>query len=197
MSPAWAIAALALIGCGSVNGVDLGGAGGGSASSTSTGTTTGTDTAFTGPSVCESGVTLPVTGAPDASMDGDGSMDPGTACLACHATGPGPRFALGGTVFATGHVPDLCQPTNAQSNALGTAEVIITDATGATHGLLLDGTGNFHFEEGQTLPFPYQAKVTYMGKERAMLSAQSNGDCNACHTDAGASNAPGRIALPD
>src|ERR1700733_10438074 len=198
MKLAWILGSLALLGGGSVNGADVGGAGGAGGTSTGSGTTTSTtDPAFTGPSVCASGVTLEATGEPDGSMDGDGSMDPGMACLACHATGPGPRFVLGGTVFATGHVPDLCQPTNAQSNALSTAQVVLTDATGATYSLQLDGTGNFHYEEGGTIPFPYKATVAYMGAERPMLTAQSNGDCNACHTDAGLNGAPGRIALPD
>ncbi len=187
--------ALALVACGSINGVDLSGAGAGGATTTGPGTTTGSggaDTAFDGPSRCASGMSFPMT-----SAEGDGSMDPGMACLPCHTTGPGPRFVLGGTVFATGHVPDLCEPTNDQSNALSQAQVVVTDATGAQYPLQADGVGNFHFSEGQTLPFPYRAKVTYMGKERPMISAQSNGDCNACHTDAGTQNAPGRIALPE
>jgi hypothetical protein len=198
MNLVWTLGSLALIGCGSVNGADLGTGGRGAASTGSGATTTSsTDPAFTGPSVCASGITLPATGEPDGSMDGDGSMDPGMACLACHATGPGPRFALGGTVFATGHVPDLCEPTDAQSNDLGVGQVVITDATGATYEIQLDGNGNFHYEEGATIPFPYRATVSYMGKDRPMLTAQTSGDCNACHTDAGLNGAPGRVALPE
>jgi hypothetical protein len=43
---------------------------------------------------------------------------------------------------------------------------------------------------------PFQAKITYMGRERVMATAQTSGDCNSCHTQAGAMSAPGRIILP-
>jgi len=43
---------------------------------------------------------------------------------------------------------------------------------------------------------PFKAKVTYMGRERAMNAAQTSGDCNACHTQNGTNSAPGRILLP-
>ena len=32
--------------------------------------------------------------------------------------------------------------------------------------------------------------------ERAMVAAQTSGDCNSCHTLAGTNGAPGRIMLP-
>jgi hypothetical protein len=44
--------------------------------------------------------------------------------------------------------------------------------------------------------FPYSAKVSYMGRERAMAAMQTTGDCNSCHTQGGANSAPGRILLP-
>ena len=43
---------------------------------------------------------------------------------------------------------------------------------------------------------PFTAKVTYQGRERAMTAPQTSGDCNGCHTQAGANGAPGRITLP-
>ena len=147
------------------------------------------DTTFTGPSVCASGILLP-----KITDDGSSSMDPGMACITCHRQGEGPQFAVGGTVFATGHVPDLCKPTGTEAADLALAQVVITDAAGTDHTLSVDSVGNF--QSHGSIPFPYHAKVAYMGKERPMLQAQSNGDCNACHTDAGANSAPGRIALP-
>ena len=36
----------------------------------------------------------------------------------------------------------------------------------------------------------------YMGRERLMIAAQTSGDCNSCHTQAGASAAPGRLLTP-
>jgi hypothetical protein len=152
------------------------------------------DTTFTGPSVCASMQTLPL-----VTDDGDGAMDPGMACITCHDKGEGPHFAIGGTVFATGHVPDRCKPTGTQSTDLSQATVVITDANGTDHTLPVDSVGNFHSGDhngGGSIPFPYHAKVVYMGKERPMLMAQSNGDCNSCHTDAGLNGAPGRVALP-
>ena len=46
------------------------------------------------------------------------------------------------------------------------------------------------------LALPYRAKVVVGGRERVMLTPQTNGDCNACHTQAGAEGAPGRIIVP-
>ena len=43
---------------------------------------------------------------------------------------------------------------------------------------------------------PFTAKVTHQGRERAMTTTQTSGDCNGCHTQAGANGAPGRITLP-
>jgi hypothetical protein len=40
------------------------------------------------------------------------------------------------------------------------------------------------------------AKLTYLGRERIMATAQTSGDCNLCHTQSGTSAAPGRIILP-
>jgi hypothetical protein len=43
---------------------------------------------------------------------------------------------------------------------------------------------------------PFRAKVVADGRERVMLMPQTNGDCNACHTESGKNGAPGRIVLP-
>src|SRR6185369_17553767 len=39
---------------------------------------------------------------------GSSVMNPGRACLACHAANHGPAFTIAGTVYPTGHEPDLC-----------------------------------------------------------------------------------------
>ena len=44
--------------------------------------------------------------------------------------------------------------------------------------------------------YPYTAKVLYNGNERVMHAEQTSGDCNACHTQYGTQDAPGRILLP-
>jgi hypothetical protein len=46
------------------------------------------------------------------------------------------------------------------------------------------------------LQTPYTAKVIVDGLERAMVTPQVSGDCNACHTEAGANGAPGRVRTP-
>jgi hypothetical protein len=146
---------------------------------------------------------------PSGMLYGDGSdgingqqstMYPGRACNACHASTQGPDtppiFAAAGTVFATGKVVDDCLPPT--SIDLTQAKVVLHDANG-DHTLNVGIDGNF---SSKSIVYPYTAKVTYMGKERAMATPQSNGDCNGCHTAAGtnttpgAAPAPGRIALP-
>jgi hypothetical protein len=57
-----------------------------------------------------------------------------------------------------------------------------------------NGSGNF--SSSTTIRLPYTAKVIANGAERAMGTPQTNGDCNACHTQAGTMNAPGRIVVP-
>lgn len=123
--------------------------------------------------------------------DGSSRMHPGVACISCHASsgGEAPRFAIAGTVFPTGHEPNDCYAAN-----VGGAQVIITDANGATLTLDANSVGNFY--SSHSVALPYSAKVVYMGKTRAMSATQTTGDCNSCHTQSGANGAPGRITLP-
>jgi len=118
-------------------------------------------------------------------------MRPGGACIACHSKGEGPSFAVSGTVFPTPHEPDDC---NGVTSAAG-AQVVVTEANGTAHTLKVNDAGNF-FLEVPSFAYPYQAKVVYQGRERVMVEAQTSGDCNACHTEAGTQKAPGRIFLP-
>jgi hypothetical protein len=123
--------------------------------------------------------------------DGSARMEPGMACINCHTTAGGPEaplFSLAGTVYATGHEPDQCNGTSS------TPTVQVTDAQGATITLTPNTVGNFFYSG--TVALPYTAKVLYMGKERAMATPQTSGDCNSCHQQTGQSGAPGRIVLP-
>jgi mono/diheme cytochrome c family protein len=72
--------------------------------------------------------------------------------------------------------------------------VVITAADGKIVTLTPNAAGNFYYQGAVATPF--RARVTYMGRERAMGQAQTNGDCNSCHTQNGANQAPGRILLP-
>jgi hypothetical protein len=124
---------------------------------------------------------------------GSASMNPGLACISCHATtgGEAPSFTVAGTLFPTAHEPDLC---NGVSGAVTGAQVVIVGADGQSTTLTPNAAGNFSYAGAIALPF--QAKVVYQGRERLMTARQTVGDCNSCHTQAGANGAPGRIILP-
>jgi hypothetical protein len=121
---------------------------------------------------------------------GSDSMEPGQACIACHSKGDGPKFDLGGTVFPTAHEPDDCNGGSVAS----LSKVVITGADRNTVTLTPNAAGNFSYSGA--LAKPFTAKVTYMGRVRAMIAAQTSGDCNSCHTEQGVMMAPGRIMLP-
>jgi nitrate/TMAO reductase-like tetraheme cytochrome c subunit len=121
---------------------------------------------------------------------GSTDMNPGRACITCHSTMNGPSLTIAGTVYPTAHEPDLCNGANGSNGA----RVVITGADGATLTLTPGTSGNFNSRTAVKTPF--RAKVTYMGRERAMSTAQTSGDCNSCHTQSGTNSAPGRILLP-
>jgi hypothetical protein len=149
---------------------------------------------------------------------GNPMMNPGRACISCHgstagdddnsgsgsdSSGPGgggesgdddeggPLFTIAGTVYPSAHEPDLCNGTNGSTTG---ATIVIVDAANRTLTLTPNAAGNFFTLAAVSTPF--RAKVVYQGRERIMTVAQTTGDCNGCHTQNGASNAPGRILLP-
>jgi hypothetical protein len=121
---------------------------------------------------------------------GSPEMNPGRACIACHTTDDGPAFTIAGTVFPTAHEPDLCDGADGSEGFL----VTILGADGQVLTLTPNAVGNF--DSAAKVALPYQAKVSYLGRERAMAVVQTSGDCNGCHTQSGANSAPGRILLP-
>ncbi len=115
-------------------------------------------------------------------------MAPGQACNNCHASsGEAPIFALAGTAYPTAHEPDDC-------NGVSAMQIVIVDANNRSITLTSNTAGNFDYSGSVALP--YHAKIVANGRERAMSAAQTNGDCNSCHTETGASSAPGRIMAP-
>jgi len=114
-------------------------------------------------------------------------MHPGRACIGCHTQKDAPTFTVAGTIFIGFHTVDECQ-------GAGFITVEITDANGSVHSTDSNLAGNFYIKGD--IPFPYTARVIQNGTERKMLSAQSNGDCNTCHTKDGFNAAPGRIHVP-
>lgn len=147
---------------------------------------------FSGPLVCSSDIYW-VEGNP-----GVGDMNPGAPCIACHASKPEgkspPIFRLAGTVYPTGHEPDLC--FGGALDKTTPVLVEITDASGKVITLPAYSGGNFFLNPGSPIALPYTAKVRHDGKERAMKTPQEVGDCNSCHTQDGANDAPGRIVVP-
>ena len=121
---------------------------------------------------------------------GSAAMNPGLACISCHSSGDGPSFSIAGTVYPTGHEPDRC---NSSAGTQG-AQIVIIGADGKMVTLTPNNVGNF--SSNTAIKTPYQAKVTYQGRERLMIASQTSGDCNSCHTQNGANGAPGRITVP-
>jgi hypothetical protein len=74
--------------------------------------------------------------------------------------------------------------------------VEILDTTGAVRRSFPISTlsdGNFYGGSVGT-PSPYTARVVVNGVVKSqMVTPQTNGDCNVCHTAQGAQGAPGRI----
>ena len=129
--------------------------------------------------------------------DGSANMHPGGACISCHTSGggeeEGPRFTFAGTAYPSAHEPDDCNGLNGPAS---TAQVVITDANGASFTLSVNSVGNFSYTARTTVALPYRAKIVSNGNERVMAEAQQSGDCNSCHTESGANAAPGRIMAP-
>lgn len=138
---------------------------------------------FGAPPGCASGRTW------TPSMGNNERMQPGANCLTCH-TGRN-RLAVGGTVYTFGHETTLCE---AESSVQG-AVVRLTDSNNRTVMLQVNSVGNFYSAEQLTPPFT-NVRVEYMGRVNAMNSTAPTGACNSCHTQDGATGAPGRIVVP-
>jgi hypothetical protein len=131
-------------------------------------------------------------------MGGDSKsaeMHPGVACRTCHVLlgkASNKEFDISGTVYPSAHEPDDC-------NGVSPATVIVTDANNVDHAFPVTAAGNFYHDDAfgfAKIATPYRAKVVVNGQTRAMVAAQTNGDCNSCHTETGTQNAPGRIMTP-
>lgn len=147
---------------------------------------------FGGPTVCTSGQSW------NPNADDDARMFPGRDCIGCHARegeGEAPVFHVAGTIYPTGHEPDSCYGVGTLSGV----KVEVVDSAGRKYMLAPNGTGNFYLEQRVSTPFtpPYRARlITNGGAVRQMVGEQDDGDCNACHTAGGTSDAPGRIVIP-
>lgn len=151
-------------------------------------------------------------GAPDSGLDAGGDaapgctsgvlwkdgnngsplMHPGLACSACHQQMGGPNLRFGGTVYKTLHDVNDCNGAAPPP----TITVTITDKNNRTANATVNAAGNFLVQGGPRLMPPYSAKITEGAKTRVMAGKVTSGDCNSCHTVAGANGAPGRILAP-
>lgn len=138
-------------------------------------------------SVCTSGQ--------NATSHESARMDPGQACISCHQSsgGEAPMYMFMGTVYPTVHEPDGC--IGATPTSYAGVQVVIVDAQGNSFPMTPNSSGNFLASPGG-VQLPFTAKVTYQGREIDMVTPQTNGDCNSCHTETGTNGAPGRIMLP-
>ena len=142
------------------------------------------------PTVCTSGQKFPV-----QFDDGSPDMNPGLPCRACHLQREEEeaRFFMG-TVYPTLHEEDRCY-----SNVPAGTRVEIIDANGnVALTLPVRPRGNFmstSLNAGIALPFTARV-VSPTGGVTQMMTPQTTGDCNGCHTEQGANGAPGRILLP-
>jgi mono/diheme cytochrome c family protein len=95
-----------------------------------------------------------------SGSNGSPSMDPGMACISCHASNPdAPPFAIAGTLYPSAHEPDLCDGVNGTGGAI----VVITGADGASISLTPNAAGNFSYEGRVALPFQASAMVSPIG----------------------------------
>ena len=140
----------------------------------------------TAPTTCTSNLTW-------SFGDSTAGMNPGEACISCHTTrNRGPRDGFMGNVYPTLHEQPLCVVSNIPSGL----SVQILDMSGAVRQTFSIGTfSNGNFRGGTAgNPSPYRARVMLNGVMKSeMLTAQTNGDCNSCHTTLGLMGAPGRL----
>lgn len=134
------------------------------------------------------------------------SMNPGYACRSCHLgenfMGQNPngeanlQYAMFfmGTVYSDFNEQNLCL---ADGVPAGTVVEILDSAGVLKLTLPVDASGNFRSTSPDAgFPLPYRARVRSNGLVRPMGDAQTNGDCNTCHTEQGREGAPGRIVWP-
>jgi hypothetical protein len=123
-------------------------------------------------------------------------MRPGGACNNCHQQNDGPNLRIAGTVYSSLHDVDNCNGKGPPP----TLRVVVTDSFGRTFNLTVNAAGNFMYDnQGQIFGnprAPFRVRVTDGNASRQMNGSATSGDCNSCHTAAGANGAPGRILAP-
>jgi len=142
------------------------------------------------PTVCTSGSKWTFGNA------GSSSMNPGQACVACHQTQePFRAYYFMGTAYPTTH-----EQTNCNAAPPSGIVVEIIDANGNTALTIpvRSPSGNFYSTSRSAgIALPYRARIkNAQGQSLEMMTPQTSGDCNSCHTEQGANGAAGRIVWP-
>ena len=120
---------------------------------------------------------------------GSDNMKPGGNCIECHAGNGGPDYTFAGTVMAGYNDADDCR-------GVPNVQVEILDVNGnLALTMTANAAGNFS-SNSTAVELPYSARVRIGDRVREMTTQTYNGDCNSCHTTAGADLAPGRVVLP-
>lgn len=122
--------------------------------------------------------------------DNGPQMDPGSDCMACHASN-----AKGGDGAGSLNVAGtLYRDPHARTElGLDGAEVVITDKNKKQIVMRTGAGGNFYSAE--SFVFPIQVEVRKNGKTAVMNGSPPVGSCNACHAGEAKNNAPGRVFL--
>jgi hypothetical protein len=135
--------------------------------------------------------------------EGDPLMHPGRDCLSCHdderLEDPDdddiPDLVIAGTVYPTGHEPSDCYGESSASLRV----VVQSMADGAEVELTPNASGNFMLHRTQApagFAPPFAVRLVDGERERMMVTPAPAGSCNACHTQDGTMNAPGRVVAP-
>lgn len=134
--------------------------------------------------------------------EGSPQMYPGRDCISCHtrerAEGEdeAPDLLVAGTIYPTGHEPDDCKSTALSPDL---RVLVRSMVTGDELQLTPGSAGNFLLHRSAApagFAAPFTVKLVDGTTERTMAMAAPNGDCNACHTQPGATGAPGRVVAP-
>ncbi len=110
---------------------------------------------------------------------------PGQPCSVCHGgDGPGPDFAIGGTIYETRGV----------DKALGEVIVTLTDAKGETRTPVSNAVGNFYLRAGDWSPtFPLFASLSYKDGSTANMMTRIGGNISCAYCHYGADGEPSHM----
>jgi len=103
-------------------------------------------------------------------------------------------YSFMGTAFGGVHDKNLCKSPPPVG---GKIEIIDKNGVVTLTINVTNPSGNFRSNSLiNTVAMPYTARITANGRTATMVTPQTLGDCNQCHTEQGLQGAPGRIYWP-